>query len=246
MITPVFADYVMHTAFNPIYALNGRLIAVDLVSSFTHASLNVAVPQDILLSQLESEKRLQTLQKQISVIERYHDFFQQNNVAVILNVDKEIAATLLSSDFLLHKLQPLQALELGLSENFPDFRAGRDNPLLSNLSDKFKLTLNNFGSGKAPAKAVYDNLFSRIRLDKYFLQQTLKRASFSSMLKAIVSQVSDHCQQLTVQGVDDLMTLEKISLFPFAGMQGALFPPVPESELATLMDAPLDFLNGHC
>lgn len=245
MTTPVFADYFIHTAFNPVYALNGRLLAVDLLSSFTHASLKVVVPQDILLSQLDGEQRLQTLQKQIGVIEHYHDFFLQNNVAVILSVDEEMVETILSSEFLLRKLQPLQALELALNESFPDFKAGKDNPLLSNLSDKFKLTLNNFGSGKAPAKAVYDNLFHRIRLDKYFLQQTLKRASYHSMLKAIAYQVSDHCQQFIVQGVDDLATLEKITPFAFTGMQGALFPPVPDSELATLMEPPPGFSDGH-
>ncbi|ARJ43790.1 hypothetical protein B1H58_18220 [Pantoea alhagi] len=246
MTTTVFADYFIHTAFNPVYALNGRLLAVDLLSSFTHTSLNVVVPQDILLPQFDGEQRLQTLQKQISVIEHYHDFFLRNNVAVILNVDEEMVETLLSSEFLLRKLRPLQALELGLSESFPNFRAGKDNPLLSSLSDNFKLTLTNFGSGKAPAKAVYDNLFHRIRLDKYFLQQTLKRASYHSMLKAIVYQVSDHCQQFIVSGIDDITTLEKIAPFAFTGMQGALFPPVPDSELAALMEPPHGFSDGQC
>ncbi|URQ62392.1 EAL domain-containing protein [Pantoea alhagi] len=246
MTTTVFADYFIHTAFNPVYALNGRLLAVDLLSSFTHTSLNVVAPQDILLPQFDGEQRLQTLQKQISVIEHYHDFFLRNNVAVILTVDEEMVETLLSSEFLLRKLRPLQALELGLSESFPNFRAGKDNPLLSSLSDNFKLTLTNFGSGKAPAKAVYDNLFHRIRLDKYFLQQTLKRASYHSMLKAIVYQVSDHCQQFIVSGIDDLTTLEKIAPFAFTGMQGALFPPVPDSELAALMEPPHGFSDGQC
>ena len=246
MTTPVFADYFIHTAFNPVYSFHGQLLAVDLLSSFTHTALNVAVPQDILLSQFDAEQRLQTLQKQINVIERYHDFFLQNNIAVILTVDQEITGTILSSEFLLRKLRPLQALELALNENFPGFAAGKDNPLLSELSANFKLTLNNFGSGKAPAKAVYDNLFSRIRLDKYFLQQTLKRASYSPMLKAILTQVTDHCQQFIVQGIDDLATLEKITPFGFSGMQGALFPPVPDSALATLMAPPHGFSDGQC
>ncbi|MEQ4532477.1 MAG: hypothetical protein ABN478_14410, partial [Mixta sp.] len=87
MKNPVFADYFIHTAFNPVYAFNGQLLAVDLLSSFLHRSLNVAVPQDILLAQVDSEQRLQTLQKQISVIESHHDFFLQNNIAVILSID---------------------------------------------------------------------------------------------------------------------------------------------------------------
>lgn len=246
MTTTVFADYFIHTAFNPVYALKGRLLAVDLLSSFTHTSQNVVVPQDILLSQFNGEQRLQTLQKQIGVVEHYHDFFLQNNVAVILNVDEEMVETILSSELLLRKLRSFPALELAINENFPEFKAGKDHPLLSQLSDNFKLTLNNFGSGKAPAKAVYDNLFNRIRLDKYFLQQTLKRASYHAMLQAIVHQVGDHCDQFVVSGIDDHAMLEQITPFAFAGMQGALFPPVPESALATLMEPPSSFSDVHC
>lgn len=246
MKNPVFADYFIHTAFNPVYAFNGQLLAVDLVSSFLHRSLNVAVPQDILLAQVDSEQRLQTLQKQISVIESHHDFFLQNNIAVILSIDHEIAQLLLSSDFLLHKLRSFSALELSIGENFPDFKSGKDNALLSTLSNNFKLTLHNFGSGKAPTKAVYDNLFTRIKLDKYFLQQTLKRASYSAVLNAITAQISDHCQQLIAQGMDEVNMLEKITPFPFSGLQGALFPPVPESELTTLTETPDGFSDGQC
>jgi EAL domain-containing protein (putative c-di-GMP-specific phosphodiesterase class I) len=245
MKNPVFADYFIHTAFNPIYAFNGQLLAVDLLSSFLHSSMNVVVPQDILLAQVDSEQRLQTLQKQISVIERHHDFFLKNNLAVILNIDREIAQMILSSDFLLHKLRSFSALELSIGENFPDYKSGKDNPLLSALSNNFKLTLHNFGSGKAPAKAVYDNLFTRIKLDKYFLQQTLKRASYSAMLNAITGQISDHCQQLIAQGMDDVNMLGKITPFPFSGFQGALFSPVPERELAILTETPEGFSDGR-
>ncbi|MBS6057693.1 MAG: hypothetical protein KIB04_06380 [Pantoea sp.] len=131
MTTLNFADYSIHTAFNPVYALNGRLLAVDLLSSFIHSSHNVSVPQDILLAQLDDDQRLLTLQKQITLIEQYHDFFIQNNIAVILSLDETMARTILSSEFLLRKLRPLSALELALSETFPDFKLGRDNPVLS-------------------------------------------------------------------------------------------------------------------
>lgn len=246
MTTQNFADYYIHTAFNPVYALNGQLLAVDLLSSFIHSSLNVSVPQDILLPQFDDEQRLQTLQKHITLVEHYHEFFIQNNIAVILNLDETMARTILSSDFLLRKLRPLSALELALSESFPDFKLGRDNPVLSALSDNFTLTLNNFGSGKAPAKAVYDNLFTRIKLDRYFLQQTLKRGTSSAVLKAVTHQIGDHCQQLIAQGIDDLAMLDNVAPFPFTGLQGALFPPVPANQLATLTEPPNGFSGGQC
>ncbi|QHM75646.1 Putative anti-FlhC(2)FlhD(4) factor YdiV [Mixta theicola] len=241
-----FADYAIHTAFNPIYALNGRLIAVELLSSFLDSVQQVTVPQDILLRQFSEQQRLQTLQKQIVIIERYHDFLQRNSIAVLLHLDGYLARLILSSDFLRRKLRSLPALELALSESFPDFKAGRDNPELRALSADFKLTLNNFGSGKAPAKAVYDNLFTRIKLDRGLLQQLLQRDSFPSLLKTLIEQLSDHCRQFIAQGVDSVDMLEKISSFAFSGLQGTLFPPAPERQLMTLTEPPGVFFGGRC
>gem|GEM_PF-1471043 len=87
---------------------------MDLLSSFIHSSHNVSVPQDILLAQLDDDQRLLTLQKQITLIEQYHDFFIQNNIAVILSLDETMARTILSSEFLLRKLRPLSGNDSNL------------------------------------------------------------------------------------------------------------------------------------
>jgi len=232
------ADYRCNAAFYPVYTLKGRLSAVELISWFSDDSTNVAMPAEMLMPQLTIEQRVMLLQSQITVVEKYHNFFSYHDLNVAINIDEITAQAILESEFLLHKLGMLDCLELEINESFTDLSAGKDNPLLAALSDHFSLSLDNFGAGKATAKAVYDNLFKRIKLDKGFIQHNIKRSSFEPFINAILDNITPHCQQVIVQGVDDTQALATIRQYPFAGIQSALFPAADELSLADLLKPP--------
>lgn len=74
------ADYKSHTAFNPIYRFGGQLIAVELLTHFSHSTANVAIPQELLLPQLSIDQRILLLQNQINSIERHADFLARQEL----------------------------------------------------------------------------------------------------------------------------------------------------------------------
>ncbi|MBV4366520.1 EAL domain-containing protein [Erwinia phyllosphaerae] len=237
------ADYKSYTSFNPIYCFGGQLIAVELLTQFSHSTANVAIPQELLLPQLCKEQRIVLLQNQINSIERHLDFFCQQKVKVTLKIDELLAQTILESEFLSRKLDALCWLELEITESFTDLKLGKDNPGLMALSERFDLSLANYGAGKAPSKAVYDNLFSRIKIDKGFIQHNINRLSFRPFINSILEHIKPHCQQVIVQGVDDLTGLEKVSQYQFDGIQSALFSPVTEESLTTLVVPPKELMT---
>ncbi|MEI2264780.1 EAL domain-containing protein [Erwinia sp. CGal63] len=237
------ADYISHTAFNPIYGFGGQLIAVELLTHFSHSTANVAVPQELLLPQLDKEQRIVLLQNQINSIEKHADFFSQQKVKVTLKIDELLAQTILDSEFLSRKLDALGWLELEITESFADLKLGKDHPGLMALSERFDLCLANYGAGKAPSKAVYDNLFSRIKLDKGFIQHNINRNSFQPFINALLEHIKPHCQQVIVQGVDDITGLEKVSRYQFDGIQSALFSPVAEESLTSLIVPPRELVG---
>lgn len=112
------------------------------------------------------------------------------------------------------------------------------------LSERFDLCLANYGAGKAPSKAVYDNLFSRIKLDKGFIQHNINRISFQPFISTLLEHIKPHCQQVIVQGVDDITGLEKVSRYQFDGIQSALFSPVTGESLSSLIVPPKE-LTGE-
>lgn len=232
------ADYRSNAAFYPVYTLTGRLTAVELISWFSDENANVAIPAEMLIPQLTFEQRISLLQSQITLVEKYREFFSYHDLYVAINIDEIIAQAILESEFLLHKLGLLDCLELEINESFTDLSAGKDNPLLAALNDHFSLSLDNFGAGKATAKAVYDDLFNRIKLDKGFIQHNIKRRSFAPFINAILDNITPHCQQVIVQGIDDIQALATIRQYPFAGIQSALFPAADELSLAALLKTP--------
>lgn len=232
------ADYKSYTAFYPVYSFDGLLIAVELLTHFSHTTANVAMPQEMLLPQMDSEQRILLLQSQIASIEKHHDFFRQQGVKVTLKIDDITSQAILDSDFLAKKLDALEWLELEINESFPNLKLGKDHPELMALSERFDLSLENYGSGKAPSKAVYDDLFYRIKLDKGFIKHNINKLSFKPFISTVLDHIKPHCHQIIVQGIDDLSGLEKISHFQFDGIQSALFSPVGEDALSTLIHPP--------
>ncbi len=232
------ADYKSYTAFNPVYSLDGQLIAVELLTHFSHSTANVAIPQELLLPQFSRAQRITLLQSQINSIEKHHAFFSEQGVKVSLNIDEVTARAILESDFLKYRLDGLSWLELEINESFPNLKLGKDNPALMALSERFDLSLANYGSGKAPSKAVYDDLFSRIKLDKGFIKHHINRLTFRPIISTVLDHIKPHCQQIIIQGVDDISGLEKISDCAFDGIQSALFSPVTEDDLSSLIHPP--------
>lgn len=237
------ADYKSYTAFYPVYSFDGQLISVELLTHFSHSTANVAIPQHLLLPQLTTDQRITLLQTQINSIEKHHDFFRLQGVKVALKIDDILAKAILESDFLTRKLDALEWLELEINESFPDLKWGKDNPSLMALSQRFDLSLENYGAGKAPSKAVYDNLFSRIKLDKGFIQHNINRLSFRPFISTVLDHIKPHCQQVIVQGIDDLSGLEKISHYDFDGIQSSLFSPVGEEALSSLIYPPKELVG---
>ena len=232
------ADYKTYTAFCPVYTPGGRLTSVEMSTHFTHPSANVAMAQEIMTPLLNDEQRVLFLQKQINLIEKYCDFFSSHDLNVVMNIDKPLAETLLGSEFILKKMSRIAFLNLEISENFPDLELGRNNIFLRTMSEKFNLSLNNYGAGKTTSKAVFDDLFYRIKLDKGFIQHHIKRLSFQPFISAILDHIKPHCQEVVVQGVDELSALQTIRDFAFDGIQSALFPSVSEEALIHLVEPP--------
>jgi EAL domain-containing protein (putative c-di-GMP-specific phosphodiesterase class I) len=231
----ISADYQSEIWFYPACTISGQLVAVELVSQFVHDTAPVTLPQDLLLPQLNETQRLRLLQRQIALLEQHYAFFDQNQVLAFMRIDEHLAQTLLASELLIHKIKQLPFLLLDLSETFPQLLNGVNDPLISALKQQFRLSLSHFGAGKSSTRAVYDNLFDCIKLDKTFIQALAKRASFQPFIQSIVDNFRSHTQLMIICGIDDRNLLDKIATLPDAVMQGALFPPVKAEALNRLI-----------
>lgn len=234
------ADYQSETWFYPVYSLAGQLTAVELVTQFVHDSAPITLPQDLLLPQLDDAQQLRLLQSQLSLLEKYRDFFEINQITALVRIDDSMANTLLASEFLLRKFRQIPFIVLDISETFPQLSLGKSHPLLAALQREFRLSLSQFGAGKAPATAVYDNLFSVLKLDKGFIQDLAKRASFTPFIQTVINNFSEYAEQIIICGIDDNQIMEKMATLTGAQLQGSLFPVVQAERLNDLIYSDLN------
>lgn len=232
------ADYQSEIWFYPVCTLSGQLVAVELVSQFVHDTAPVTLPQDLLLPQLDETQQLRLLQIQISLLEQHREFFDKNHVLALMRIDENLAQTLLASELLVRKIKQLPFLLLDVSETFPQLLNGINDALIFTLKQQFRLSLSHFGAGKSSTRAVYDNLFDFIKLDKQFIQSLAKRASFQPFIQSILDNIGSHTQQMVICGIDDEALLEKVSFLHNVLIQGALFPPVKAEALSRLVVNP--------
>ena len=80
------ADYQSETWFYPAYTLAGQLTSVELVTQFVHDSAPITLPQDLLLPQLDDAQQLRLLQSQLSLLEKYRDFFEIHQITALVRI----------------------------------------------------------------------------------------------------------------------------------------------------------------
>lgn len=96
-----------------------------------------------------------------------------------------MATLLLDRDNFAGELLKYPFIELLINENYPHFNEGKDNRDLLSLSQMYPLVLGNLGAGNSTMKAVFDGLFTRVMLDKSFIQQQITHRSFEPFIRAI-------------------------------------------------------------
>lgn len=232
------ADFRSRNIFYPCYTPHGRLAAVEMNVTFVHETADVTLPQSMLLPQLDATQRAAIMQDQLSLLENNSDFFNKHNVRATICVDSFSVESILNNDLLQHRIRQLPWLELQIDEAYPGLALGENNAELMTLRSIAALSLSHFGAGKIPAKPIYDNLFTRVKIDKKFLQAAAKRASFPAFIHAICSNIDAHCQYIVLPGIDDELLLNKVLAVNPWGLEGAIFPAVDAANLDALVAAP--------
>ncbi len=120
-------------------------------------------------------------------------FFIQHKLFAWLNLTPQVATLLLERDNYAGELLKYPFIELLINENYPHLNEGKDNRDLLSLSQMYPLVLGNLGAGNSTMKAVFDGLFTRVMLDKSFIQQQITHRSFEPFIRAIQAQISPCC-----------------------------------------------------
>ncbi len=139
------------------------------------------IPTSRVIAQLTEEQHWQLFSEQLELLKSCQHFFIQHKLFAWLNLTPQVATLLLERDNYAGELLKYPFIELLIDRNYPHLNEGKDNRGLLSLSQVYPLVLGNLGAGNSTMKAVFDGLFTRVMLDKSFIQQQIAHRSLNRL-----------------------------------------------------------------
>ncbi|MDR2265226.1 MAG: EAL domain-containing protein [Enterobacter asburiae] len=213
----------------------GELKALEIMVNFVGVDTNVRIPTELVIPHLSPAEELALFQEKLQLLETCKLFFIQHQLIAWIDITPAIVEFLLTNENAVSIIERFPFLEFTVNENYPGLNNGKDDLAMARMAIRYPLVLANFGAGAASLKPVYDGLFKRVIIDRNFIQQRVTELSFEPFMRAILWQITPHCQSVIVAGIDDHGTLQRVMSFEFGAMQGALWPAVTAEQVTLLV-----------
>ncbi|WP_199639082.1 EAL domain-containing protein [Serratia sp. PAMC26656] len=239
------ADFISRYVFQPVYSMDGRLLAVEILCRFNSLDGDLAMPADIGITLLTPAQRVELFNEQLRLAEQHACWFIEHDVLLTLNIEETIVDAILADDLLCQRLRQWSFIALEISEAFPNLSAGKNNTKVSRLSEMFTLWLDNFGSGQATLTALYDGLFDYVKIDKHFYWQLFAHQGYDVVIDSLLKNINLLCKGVIVCGIEKKEYFNKLRHAGVFGLQGFLWPSVGVDNLVALRVTPEEFNNNN-
>ncbi|KFC11582.1 hypothetical protein GTGU_00418 [Trabulsiella guamensis ATCC 49490] len=212
-----------------------KLIGLEIIANFVGMGSGVRTPTELVRRYMTPDEELSLFNEKLALLETCQLFFIQHHLLAWINISPVIVQALLTQTALIESVRRFPFLEFTINENYPGLNTLNAHHALMILAKRFNLVLANFGAGDASTKAIFAGIFSRITIDKTFVQRRVLSPSFEPFMRAIVAQVLPHCATMMIAGIDNEETRRRVKPFGFSAMQGALWPAVTAERVTTLV-----------
>ena len=235
------------TAFNssylcqPVYTVEGKLLAVELICRFSSADNKLVMPTELVLNLLTPQQLLHFLNEQQIWASEHAHWFSDNQVILNISVEEKQVALLLEDENLRNAFSGHTFINFNLSESFPGLSQGRNNSQLVTIKRDFPLWLENFGSGNVTMAPIFDHLFQWVKLDKNLFWQLYEGEHFTIVMPSLIRNVNRFCRNIVVDGLDSQDYFEALRKANIQGMKGLLWPGVEPAMLDGLLVRPPEF-----
>ncbi|RLM27061.1 diguanylate phosphodiesterase [Brenneria alni] len=235
MLIRLEVDYINDYVFWPIYSLEGKLLAVEMVNRFNSLSGNLSMPADIFFNMLTLSQQHELIKENINFIKNKADWFTHNHILLVLKANDEIVNFLMKAETIRNDINRLSFVHLEINELFPHLSQGKENAYLLNLSQSFNLWLDNFGSGKANLKPLHDGLINTVKIDPNLMEHLLSQSANTLIMEPLLRIIKNYYPGVMIiaKGIDTADYLSKARHLSIDAVQGNLWPAVHFDEIKT-------------
>lgn len=211
--------------YEPIVSVSGVILGFELVKEKNTKESN-EYSEDYALP-LSAEEKVKDFFEQVTTACVNESIFIANGFLLSINIDYEIAVHIASNQAIQKVLQQHKYIRLEVSEDFHEFNAGQERPVLQSLAACCPLWLDNFGAGNTSLTLVMSEKFEYIKISKTFFWQHQGTQS----LRKVIAHLRPYCRGIIINGVENSQHIEYLSGSDILAMQGALWLPYSQDEL---------------
>lgn len=235
MIVKRDEDYCSYLLLQPYRNDQGELISLDIRTRFIIPATGVQIPEQFVLPGITAQEHIFLFHEKLALLETWQHFFISRSLFALVDINEVVAQHILNDENTAAKIAQFSFLELTINESFSEVNKGNENKTLLALSQRFPLVLANFGAGIATARPVIDGLFSRVILDRSFVQRLITQPSFEPFMRTLITQLKPGCGSFIISGIDNQLAYQRASGLGFTAMQGACWSAVEPENLASLI-----------
>ncbi|TCC03086.1 cyclic-guanylate-specific phosphodiesterase [Kosakonia quasisacchari] len=215
--------------YQPIYKINGRLMAVEVLTIVTHPSQpETRIAPDRYFSEVAVRHRVDVVHEQVALLAEQKEFFLSNEVLASVNVDGPTLLAMRQDTELMALVNSLPWIRFELVEHI---RLPQDSTFAS-ISEIGPLWLDDFGTGMANFSALSEVRYDYIKVARDLFIMLRKTPEGQNLFTMLLQLMNRYCQGVIVEGVETLEEWRDVQDSPAYAAQGYfLSRPVPLAKL---------------
>ena len=218
--------------FQPIYRVNGSLMAIELLTAVFHPSApGHNVSPELYFAKIEISQRLNIIAEQLELLARWERKFIGENLVASINIDGSTLLAIRHNSRVRQLIARCPWVRFELVEH----HVVPQELLVAQMSELVPLWLDDFGSGMANFSALTEMKYDYIKLARELFIMLRASEEGRKLFDVLLVLINRYCKGVIVEGVETQEEWEQVRRSSACAAQGYLFSrPVPFDQLDIL------------
>jgi EAL domain-containing protein (putative c-di-GMP-specific phosphodiesterase class I) len=219
--------------FQPIYKIDGALMAVELLTVVTHpGEPDIRIPPDRYFASISTRSRLNVIEEQLHLLEEWQATFIGHGILASVNVDGPTLMAMKYHQPILALIDKLPWVRFELVEHITQPQA----TTLARMHEFGPLWLDDFGTGMANFSALSEVRYDYIKVARDLFIMLRKSEEGRTLFTGLLQLMNRYCKGVIVEGIETIDEWRDVQSSPAFAAQGYyLSRPVPFENLENVL-----------